>query len=112
MRVVFSKIITPQNWKVEVLALSALINPETARTFFIVEIALGIGVMGIIFSFIQPSFLKPRWLKWLERNHSTIMSILIKDAHKMGLDVWQNKIKTQEDLETWVAEVRREHGLE
>ncbi len=94
------------------LTLSTLINPETARTFFIVEIALGIGVMGIIFSFVQPSFLKPRWLKWLETNHRAIMSILIKDAHKMGLDVWQNKIKTQEDLEIWVVEVRRERGLE
>ncbi len=94
------------------LTLSTLINPKVAETFFIVEIALGIGVMGVIFSIVRPSFLKPKWLKWLERNHSTMMSILVQDANKMGLDMWQNKIKTQKDLETWVADVRREHGLE
>jgi hypothetical protein len=77
----------------------------------IVGVGLGFGVLGLIFAFIQPSFLKPAWLKWLEREHGEIMPLLIQDANNMGLDVWNKRIQTQADLEVWVAEVRRKYKL-
>jgi hypothetical protein len=76
----------------------------------IVGIALGFGVLGFIFAFTQPSFLKPPWLKWLEREHRDIMPLLREDAHRMGLNVWNERMQTQADLEDWVAEVRRKYG--
>lgn len=94
------------------LAISTLTNPKIAETYFLVEIAASFVIIGVIFSFVRPFFLKPAWLKWLEQNHNKIMPILIDDARKTGLDIWQNEIKTQEDLEMWVVEVRRKHELE
>jgi len=71
----------------------------------------GFGLLGLIFAFIQPSFLKPAWLKWLEREHGNIMPLLRKEAQEMNLNVWNEQIQTQTDLKEWVAEVRRKHGL-
>ncbi len=76
------------------------------------NISIGLGICGFIFSFLQPSFLKPTWLKWLEQGHGDIMPILQQEANAMGLGIWEARVKTQADLETWVAEVRRKHGLE
>lgn len=69
------------------------------------------GILGLIFAFTQPSFLKPAWLKWLEREHGDIMPLLRKEAQKMGLNVWNERIQTQADLEKWVKEVRQKYGV-
>lgn len=77
----------------------------------IVGIGIGFGVFGLICAFIQPSFLKPAWFKWLEREHGEIMSNLRAEVRRMGDRSWNEQIQTQEDLEQWVAEVRRKHAL-
>jgi hypothetical protein len=40
------------------------------------------------------------------------MPILVNEAREMGLEAWQERVKTREGLEEWVTEVRRKHGLE
>ncbi len=77
----------------------------------LVYIGGGFGLFAAIVNFVQPTFLKPAWLKWLERNHGRIMPTLVKEARSMGLEAWQERVKTQEELEIWVDEVRQKHGL-
>jgi len=77
----------------------------------IIGVGLVIGVIGLAFGFTQPSFLKPPWLRWLEREHSELMPFLRKEANRMGLNVWNKRIQSQEDLEDWVEEVRDKYRL-
>ena len=74
-------------------------------------IVIGFGIIALIFSIIQPSFLKPKWLKWMEHEHKDIFSILKEEAKQMGLRAWDKRVQTQEALEEWVAEVRRKRNL-
>ncbi|MFX0206718.1 MAG: hypothetical protein ACFFDT_12095 [Candidatus Hodarchaeota archaeon] len=78
---------------------------------FIVYIGGVFGLVGLIFAFTQPSFLKPTWLKWLEREHGDIMPILRKEVHKMGGNSWDKKMQTQADLEEWVLQTREKYRL-
>lgn len=73
-------------------------------------VGVGFGVVGLLFNFVQPSFLKPAWLKWLEQEHGDIINLLIEDANRMGLDVWEKRVETQAGLEAWVAQVRHRKG--
>ncbi len=71
----------------------------------------GIGLLGLIFAFIQPSFLKPAWLKWLEQEYDDIMPLLREEVKQMGLNVWNSKMQNQEDIEKWADNVRHKRGL-
>lgn len=79
--------------------------------YVILAIGIGIGIIGIIFSLFPPPFLKPAWFRWLEREHGDIMPLLQEEVQMMGERNWDNQMQTQEDLEVWVAEVRRKHGV-
>ncbi len=59
----------------------------------------------------QPYWLKPRWFRWLEMYHGHILNLLWEEARKEGWLSWNERVKTQEGLEEWVAEVRRKHKL-
>jgi hypothetical protein len=75
-------------------------------------VGVGFGVVGLLFNFLQPSFLKPAWLKGLEREHGDIINLLIEDANRMGLEVWEKRVETQANLDAWAAEVRhKKNGL-
>jgi hypothetical protein len=88
------------------------VNATTAGLGLLILISsLVVFFVGVLFTFIQPNFIKPRWLKWLYSEHKDIMPLLRREAQEMGLNVWEERVKTQEGLEQWVAEVRRKHGL-
>jgi hypothetical protein len=74
-----------------------------------VYVGSAFGIVGVVFNFLRPSFLKPAWLKRLERQHSDIMPILDKEANEMGLETWEKYVDNR-GLDVWVAEVRRKHG--
>ncbi len=59
----------------------------------------------------RPWWLKPKWLRWLEKEHGAILELLWEDVREDRWG-WERRVKTQKDLETWVNEVRRKHGLE
>jgi hypothetical protein len=93
-------------------AAGGLLSESPDVQWFFFEVGLGFAALGGIFYIFQPSFLKPAWLKWLEREHGDIMPILQQEANAMESGVWEERVKTQAGLEAWVAEVRRKHGLE
>lgn len=78
-------------------------------------LAFYVGIPLILFSVIltmwQPRWLKPKWLRWLETYDRSILPLLREEARKDGWPSWNERVKTQEGLEEWVAEVRRKHNL-
>ncbi len=50
-----------------------LINIQPA----ILGISVGIFLLGLIFNLFPPSFLKPQWFKWIEREHRDTLHILM-----------------------------------
>ena len=57
----------------------------------------------------QPWWLKPFWLRWLEKEHNDILHLLWEDARKAPRQ-WERRVRTQQGLEKWVTEVRRKHN--
>jgi drug/metabolite transporter superfamily protein YnfA len=82
---------------------------EARRTLFI--IGGGFVVLAMVFLLVQPRFLKPAWLQWLEDNHKRHIPILRKEAREMGVFQWAGRVRTQAGLEQWVKEVKHKHNL-
>ena len=68
-------------------------------------------IMTYILAIRQPWWLKPAWLRWLEKEHGDIIHLLWEDVRQDRWG-WEQRVRTQAGLEEWVAEVRRKHGLE
>ena len=66
--------------------------------------------MSMILAIWQPKWLKPHWLRWLEEEHADVIHLLREDVHQDRWG-WQRRVKTQAQMEAWVAEVRRRHNL-
>jgi hypothetical protein len=75
-------------------------------------VSLGFGLIGLLFNFTQPAFLKPKWYRWLKKNHGDIMPWLRQDVRRMGYDEWKKRTKTIAELEDWATEVRRRYRWE
>lgn len=91
------------------LAILPLIPPE-ARLSFGTYVFGPLIISTFVFAIWQPWWLKPRWLRWLEKEHGDIIEVLWEEVRKEG-HAWERRVRTQEELEQWVAEVRRKRGL-
>ena len=88
------------------LLISGVIPSSSSLRQVVFYFAFVLFGVAWVSNFIQPSFLTPAWLRWLETKHGDILPILKREAQNMGLDYWEQKVKTQEDLEKWVDTVR------
>lgn len=88
----------------------ATIDPNRDVNILLLSVPL-FWASGFIFAFLEPGWMSPAWYQWLKRKHGDIMPYLARDAHEMGRKTWVEKVKTQQGLEQWVAEVQRKHGL-
>lgn len=85
-------------------------DPHKGSIWFFV----GIGCIGLGFvcGFLQPDWLSPSWLRRLKREYGkNIINLLIEDAVGMSKRELEQRLETWEDLEQWVAEVRRKHEV-
>jgi hypothetical protein len=64
-------------------------------------------LLGLGLATWQPRWLTPAWLRWIEDYNYDIRSLLAKEARQEA--DWTQRIRSQADLETWVAEVRQKH---
>jgi hypothetical protein len=69
-------------------------------------------LFAVILSMWQPSWLKPKWLRWLETHHRPILGLLREEARKEEWKKWKQRVQTQEGLEAWVEEVRHKYKLD
>jgi predicted membrane protein len=58
----------------------------------------------------QPEWLKPAWLRWLEKNYGHVLEEMFAEARAMGRRNWAEQVKTQESLERWADSVAQKHG--
>jgi hypothetical protein len=65
--------------------------------------------LAVTFFFWQPSWLKPGWIRWLEKKHGDALGVLIQEARETP--DWGQRVSTKTQLEHWVAEVRQKHSL-
>jgi hypothetical protein len=92
-----------------VLAILPLLPPEIRLNFG--NFVFGPLIISVfVFAVWQPRWLRPKWLRWLEEEHSDVIEILWEEVRKEG-HTWGRRVQIQEQLEEWVAEVRRKHGL-
>ena len=88
------------------LALAFYLPPQSS--LFVVNLGLLVGVVGTILMGNVPSF-KPKWLQWLYQEHGDILELLRQEIWQD--QSWNKRINTQEELELWVNQVRKKHGL-
>ena len=88
-------------------ALSPFISNEDWQLNLLIVGAV-VGFLGVV---PGSFFLKPSWLRWLEREHGEIMPLIQQEIEEMGPRNWDQLINTQEDLKEWVEKFRRKHGL-
>ncbi len=81
------------------------------RRQFLFFFILPYQVFLIVLSIWRPWWLKPAWIRWIEKEHSYIQPLLWEDARK-NIWKWERQMRTQKDLEKWVSEVQQKHGLE
>ena len=81
------------------------------RGDLVISVLIPLLVANYVLAIWQPWWLKPKWLRWLEQEHGDILELLREEVRKDRWG-WERRVRTQKDLEEWVAEVRRKHGLE
>ena len=85
--------------------------PMSARSNIVLYIFGPLLIVTYILAMWQPWWLKPKWLRWLEKEHGRIIQVLWEEVRKEGHS-WERRVRTQEQLEQWVAEVKRKRGLD
>ncbi len=78
-----------------------------AFNFLLTYITGPFCLLGLGLAIWQPHWLTPAWLKWVEDYNYDIRSVLAKEARQEA--DWTKRIRSQADLEAWVAEVRQKH---
>jgi hypothetical protein len=84
--------------------------PKETRPDLVDYVIIPLWILTLVLAIWQPRWLKPKWLRWLEREHGDIIEVLWKEVREEGHS-WGRRVRTQEELEAWVAEVRRKHKL-
>lgn len=89
------------------LLVAAVFFPVEARTSLDIWSVLFLlfGGIGLVFIIWCPPFLKPPWVRWLEREYGYGLHILLDEARTMGRWRWEARVSTREGLEGWVQEV-------
>ncbi len=87
--------------------LLVLVLPEPWETFA-TWVAFSFAILSIFLIGLQPWWIKPAWVRWLEEENDDILDRLIQEA--CWTKDWEKRIATQEGLEAWVAQVREKWG--
>ncbi len=106
----FAFVCIPFGLMILIMGIAALLPTPEARQAIFWGVVFPLGIAVAVLLFWPPAWIKPSWLRWLEKNHKGILLLLVEDARETP--DWEQRVATQAGLEAWVAEVRRKHGLE
>jgi hypothetical protein len=87
------------------IIFGVVILPITPKWFQPVLIYMAMFVMVLGFLLAWRLF-KPQWVKWIEQNHKEVIPHLAVEIRDYG---WY--AETQEELEEWIAEIRRKYRV-
>lgn len=85
------------------------IDPHSQIALYFMYVAFGLWGISFVFAYLEPDWMSPKWYRWLKREQGDILSELAVEAHQLGRQAWLDRVQTQADLESWVAEVRRKY---
>jgi hypothetical protein len=88
------------------IAIIGHLPPDTTLSI-LTYIAGPFFVLGFGLTAWQPRWLMPAWLRWIQEYNYDIRSLLGKEACQAPN--WTQRIRSQADLESWVAEVRQKY---
>jgi hypothetical protein len=69
------------------------------------DLFLVLGGIGVLFLIWRPSWVKPPWVRWLEREYGYGLHILLQEARATGRWRWEARVRTRLGLEDWAWEV-------
>jgi hypothetical protein len=78
------------------------------ENWLLLGVPMFLCLIAILLVGLQPRWIKPQWVRWLEEENDDILDRLIQEAR--WTKDWEKRIATQEGLEAWVAEVREKWG--
>jgi hypothetical protein len=84
-----------------------LVLPEPWQTLA-TWVTFSLAALSLFLIGLQPRWIKPAWVRWLEEENADILDRLIEEARRTK--DWHKRVATQEGLEAWVAEVREKWG--
>jgi hypothetical protein len=87
--------------------LAALLPTQPERLIGFLVISLPLALTAGFLLFWLPDWIKPAWVRWLEKNHGDILFLLLREARRTPN--WEKQVATQDRLEAWVAEVREKY---
>jgi hypothetical protein len=105
----FAYVCIPAGLVIVFTGIALLLPIPEARQAIFWGVAFPLCIAVIVLLFWLPDWIKPVWVRWLEKNHGGILLLLLEDARQTP--DWEQRVATQAGLEAWVAEVRRKHGL-
>ena len=68
-------------------------------------------ILIVVLGTWQPSWLTPKWLRWLQTNYPEHLQLLHDEASRMDRREWNRSVRTQEGLESWVEEVLNKNNI-
>ena len=89
-----------------------VVFPKSQRSELFAYIGIPLLFLMVMLAEWQPTWILPKWLRWLKKEHGDIISILWDEARKRDRWEWEEQVRTQQGLEAWVAEVRHKHHLD
>ncbi len=89
-------------------------NDELKKIFFpnewVVYIFYGIFlVIGLWCSIRPPQFMKPTWVRWIEKHPANIVEAIRNDARNDTS--WEKHIKSEETVDAWAKSVKASKAL-
>jgi hypothetical protein len=91
------------------LGLAAFLPTKPERSTAFLWVTLPLALAASLLLFFTPDWIKPAWVRWLEKNHGDMLLLLLREARRTPN--WEKRVATQEGLEAWVAEVRDKYTL-
>lgn len=66
------------------------------------SIYLIVPLISYVLLFIQPDFLKPEWVRWLESEYKPLIPLIKGHVRKIGYVNWEKQVQSDKELKDWV----------
>jgi hypothetical protein len=106
----FAYVCAPFGLAIIVMGTALVLPTHEVKQMVFLCLDLPLIIVASLLLFWLPEWIKPAWVRWLEKNHGDILLLLLRQARRTP--DWEQRVATQEGLEAWVAEVRHKYTLE
>jgi hypothetical protein len=89
-----------------IYAFNDLAAEQLGSRYFLYQIAIGLVlVLGVWWSIRPPGFVKPAWVRWVERHSEAVRQVMGQDADK-DKD-WERHVASPEAVDAWAKALQR-----